>query len=67
MLTLQITNDESHGNSTFGNYDYVVRVKRDVVIRGKIEDHNRNLHSVMLIEKVLEDMKAKLHEERHVK
>ena len=62
---IKIENDLSHPNHPdYGNYEYQVRVKGQLVCAGKVEDHSRAQHVILLLEKVVEDAKAKFHEHR---
>ena len=55
------------GHPLVGDYVYTIRDKGTIVVDGKIEEHRRDLHPIVLLEKVVEDAKARLHERRRIK
>jgi hypothetical protein len=61
MLVVEITNDESKPiyegvGITFGNYDYVVKVKGNVISSGRVENQPRK-HFSLLLAAIAEDAK----------
>lgn len=65
MITLKVENNhKSENHPISGDYQYCIRDKDTIVVQGIIEDHTRAKHPIVLLEKVLEDAKAKLHEDR---
>jgi hypothetical protein len=52
MLVVEITNDErNHAEQvgiTFGNYNYVVKVGRNVIASGRVENQPRKHFSLLL-------------------
>ena len=65
MIVIEISNDESYlpeealGIALSGSYDYVVKVGRKEIARGRIENHDRRTHFSLLLNKVAEDARQK--------
>ncbi len=64
-INIKIENNlENPNHPEIGDYHYSIRIKGDLVLDGIVENYSRSKHPIMLIEAMLDDAKARLHEGR---
>jgi hypothetical protein len=58
-MSIELTVKEHPVN--LGNYRYTIKDDETIVVAGVIEEFNKDLHPMLLLEKVIEDAKTSLH------